>query len=389
MAAALQLRAIARRLQLGPAAASSASSVVVCEWGSNIRAHSTLPIIDGAPQQQAQNRPSNNEEEALDAYSRTIINVVDKVGPAVISIGVQGSLGQAGAGSGFILSSDGYAVSNHHVVGRASNVQVLLTHGRQFTAQLVGTDPSTDLAVLKLNTEQSVPSVSLGSSADLKVGQLVVALGNPLGLHASVTAGVISALNRSIPGPGGRLIDNVIQSDALLNPGNSGGPLVDSRGRVIGINFSIIAGGAQGLSFSVPVDTLSWVAGELISHGRVRRGYLGIYGAARPIPRHLARSFHLPDRPSSSASAVLVAEVVRGGPADRAGIVPGETILALDGKFTPSMDDLYRLVARRKAGERVMLTVVDSRLSSAVNKEVLLTDDAAPPQDSDPMQQLR
>ena len=319
-----------------------------------------------------------DDQAALDSYSKTIIGVVDKVGPAVVSIGVTSSFGGQGAGSGFIISSDGYAVSNHHVVGNVDEVAVVLTDGRHLTATKVGTDSATDLAVLKLNTGESLPTAALGTSADLKVGQLVVALGNPLGLHASVTAGVISALNRSIPGPGGRLIDNVIQSDALLNPGNSGGPLVDSRGRVVGINFSIVAGGS-GLSFSVPVDTLSWVAGELISHGRVRRGYLGIYGAARPIPRNLAHAFHLPDKPSSSASAVLVAEVVPGGPADVGGVRPGETILALDGKWTPSMDDLYRLVARRRAGERVMLTVVDAGLRAASNKEVVLTE-SAPPQ---------
>lgn len=253
----------------------------------------------------------------------------------------------------------------------------MLTDGRQLNATLVGSDPVTDLAVLKLQTDVSLPSVTLGASSSLKVGQIAVALGNPLGLHASVTAGVISALNRSIPGVGGRLIDNVIQSDALLNPGSSGGPLCDAGGRVVGINFSIVAGGAQGLSFSVPVDTLSWVAGELMAHGRVRRGHLGIYGASTPIPRHVALALHIPgaERPSTAASAVLVTGLPQASPAAAAGVRVGEVILAVNGQWTPSLDDLFRHVSRRKAGERVMLTVLDAA-GVPRNKEVLLTESA-------------
>lgn len=336
-----------------------------------------------------------DDDDALDAYSRTVMSVVERVGPAVVSIGVR-SGGVAGAGSGFIISSDGYAVSNHHVVGAVAGggsgpgggeVAVTLADGRQLAAALVGTDAATDLAVLRLHAPVAVPSAPLGSSANLRVGQLVVALGNPLGFTASVTAGVVSAVGRSIPGPGGRLIDNVIQSDALLNPGNSGGPLVDARRRVVGINFSVVAGGS-GLSFSVPVDTLSWVASELIAHGRVRRGSLGIAGAAQPIPRALAAAAAataaargggaappaaappLPPHPS----AVLVAAVQPGGPAAIAGVRPGHLILALDGTPTPSVDDLYRLVGARRAGDTVMLTTLDPRAMAAANREVRLTE---------------
>lgn len=231
------------------------------------------------------------ESEALDAYSRAIVEVVQKVGPSVVSIGTRSVFGE-GAGSGFIVSGDGFVVTNDHVVGNAEAVEVIMTDGRRFVARRIGSDKATDLAVLRLD-ERGLPTAPFGKSQDLKVGQLCVAIGNPLGFQNTVTAGVISALGRSLRGQSGRLIDNVIQSDAALNPGNSGGPLLDSHGRVIGVNTAIIAG-AQSISFSIPSATAEWVVGELITHGKVHRGYLGLVGATRPISKHLARQFKSP-----------------------------------------------------------------------------------------------
>ncbi len=289
-------------------------------------------------------------EEVLDAYSAAVTTVAERVGPAVVNIAalhrsaartMRGVVPfeQAGTGSGVIIAPDGYILTNSHVVQGATRLEVTLADGRSFPARLIGADPATDLAVVQIDAS-GLPVAELGDSDKLRVGQLVIAIGNPFGFQTTVTAGVVSALGRSLRGQSGRLIDNVIQTDAALNPGNSGGPLVDSKGRVVGINTAVIAG-AQGIAFAVPANTASWVAGLLIREGRVRRAYLGIAGEPRSLHPSLRREYRL-DR----ATGVGVVHVVPGSPAERAGIRPGDTIIALDGSPISSADDLQRLLSR-------------------------------------------
>jgi S1-C subfamily serine protease len=256
-----------------------------------------------------------------------------------------------GAGSGVIIAPDGYVLTNSHVVHGAVRLEVALGDGRAFTARLVGDDPATDLAVVRIDAA-GLPFAPLGDSERLRVGQLVIAIGNPLGFQATVTAGVISALGRSLRSQSGRLIENIIQTDAALNPGNSGGPLADSRGRVVGINTAVIRG-AQGICFAVPASTARWVTGLLIREGRVHRAYLGIAGEPRPLPPSVAREQRL-TRPSG----VGVVQVTPGGPAEGAGVRPGDTIVALDGTSVASLDDLHRLLSRMAIGASVRLAVV-------------------------------
>src|SRR5438094_7519279 len=234
-----------------------------------------------------------DDVEILDAYSRAVVSVVEAVGPAVVSVtmggsGADGQAGATGAGSGVIIAPDGYVLTNHHVVHAAGRLEATLTDGRSLEAVLVGEDPSTDLALIRL-AGTDLPGAALGRSASLRVGQLVVAIGNPLGFQSTVSAGVVSALGRAFRSRTGRLIENVIQTDAAVNPGSSGGPLVDSSGRVVGINTAIIAM-AQGISFSIPVNTAKWVVAQLLTVGRVRRNYLGFVGQRRPVDRRLARA---------------------------------------------------------------------------------------------------
>src|SRR6202171_5024959 len=240
--------------------------------------------------------PAVPESEALDAYSRAVSSVVDKVGPAVASVSVKSRsrFRPEGGGSGVLFTPDGYLLTNAHVVRGAREVAVSLPDGTRGTApraHVVGEAPATDLAVVHIDATH-LPAAELGRSAALRVGQLVVAIGNPLGFSFTVSAGVVGALGRTLRAQDGRLMDAIIQSDVALNPGNSGGPLVDSRGRVVGINTAIIMG-AQGLSFSVPIDTAKWVVGELMTTGRVRRGWLGIAGQNRPVEREVARRLEL------------------------------------------------------------------------------------------------
>src|SRR6059036_329232 len=261
----------------------------------------------------------------LDAYSAAVVSVVDAVGPAVVSVRTNaraGRSGGAGAGSGVIIASDGYVLTNSHVVHAASDLEVSLTDGRRFAATLTGDDPATDLAVIRVDAP-ALPAAHLGESARLRVGQLVIAIGNPFGFESTVSAGVVSALGRSLRSTSGRLIDNVIQTDVALNPGNSGGPLVDSRGRVVGINSAMIRG-AQGLSFSIPVDTAKWVAGQLIAHGKIRRARLGVAGQNVPLVRLAVRAHGLDSR-----SGVLVTGVDADSPAARAGVRPEDIIVGL------------------------------------------------------------
>jgi S1-C subfamily serine protease len=274
----------------------------------------------------------SSDEEVLDAYSHAVTSVVDSVGPAVVSVALR-----RGGGSGVLFTPDGYLLTNAHVVGRSSTVKISLPDGSTHEGNVVGIDPATDLAVVHIDGLH-LPSAELGQSSKLRVGQLVVAIGNPLGFSFTVSAGVVSALGRTLRAQDGRLMDAIIQSDVALNPGNSGGPLVDSHARVVGINTAVILG-AQGLSFSVPIDTARWVLAELMQHGRVRRGVLGLAGQTRPIDRRLARQREL-----SQKTGVEVMEVVPRKAADRAGLKSGDILLALDGVTVQSVDEVHRLL---------------------------------------------
>src|SRR5919201_3984220 len=249
-------------------------------------------------------RFASSDEELLDAYSHAVTTVVDTVGPAVVSVSLP-----RGGGSGVLFTPDGYLLTNAHVVGRARSVKIGLPDGSTHDGNVVGADPATDLAVAHIDGAH-LPAAELGKSATLKVGQLVVAIGNPLGFSFTVSAGVVSALGRTLRAQDGRLMDAIIQSDVALNPGNSGGPLVDSHARVVGINTAVILG-AQGLSFSVPVDTARWVIGQLMTVGRVRRGFLGLAGQVRPLPKRLARRLDL-----AVETGVQVMQVEASKPAD-------------------------------------------------------------------------
>lgn len=297
-----------------------------------------------------------DDHELLDAYSRTVVQVVDKVGPSVVAIGVKGGSGQEGAGSGFLISSDGYFITNDHVAGQAMELQLNLSDGRSLPAELVGSDPPTDIALIRADSHSLTPGMAaldLGDSAKVRVGQMAIAIGNPLGFESTVTCGVISALGRSLRSQSGRMIENVIQSDVAINPGNSGGPLVNSRGQVVGINTAIIAG-AQGLSFSVPTNTAQWVVSQLLTTGRVDRGYIGVYGLARPVARALQRRLGL-----QTKSIVQIVQLDPHGPALTAGVRSGDCIIAVDGQPVGSMDDFYRHVGGKKgAGAKVELTLI-------------------------------
>lgn len=290
------------------------------------------------------------EDDALfDAYSRTVSQVADDVGRATIGLQVRAGR-RGGSGSGFLFAPDGYALTNSHVVHGAEAIEVLLPDGEHAPARLVGEDPDNDLAVIRL-AGNGLPAALLGRSADLRVGQLVVAIGNPLGLGATVTAGVVSATRRTLRSQGGSLIEDVIQTDAALNPGNSGGPLVDSRGRVVGVNTAIIAG-AQGICFAVPIDTANWVIPRLLADGRVIRGHLGLAGTTQSIARRLALALGLPP------TGVRVIEANPGGAAAAGGVKPGDRIVALDGKPVASVDELRKRLDRDTIGRVVELTVL-------------------------------
>lgn len=294
--------------------------------------------------------------ELLDAYSRAIIQVAEEVGPAVvgITIGVQSqrlAAEQAGAGSGVIIAPDGYILTNDHVVANARLLQATLEDGRTLAAEIIGTDPATDLAVIRVNAA-GLPFASLGDSAALRVGQLVIAIGNPFGFQSTVSTGVVSALGRALRSRSGRLIENIIQHSAPLNPGNSGGPLVDSRGRVVGVNTAIIMM-AQGIGFSIPANTAKWVVSQLLTQGRVRRGYLGLAGRQRPLERRLVRFHRL-----SHEYAVEAISVDPMGPAAQAGLQEGDLIIAINGQPLSSVDDLHLFLAEWPIGQEVVLTIL-------------------------------
>jgi S1-C subfamily serine protease len=300
-----------------------------------------------------------SDAELLDAYSRAVVRVVQSIGPAVVSVSVGknvpgGRKEQMGAGSGVIVSPDGYIMTNDHVVQGARRIEVRTADGTALQARLIGADPATDLAVIRADAKD-LPYALFGDSNALSVGQLAIAIGNPLGFSSTVSTGVLSALGRALRSREGRLIENIIQHTAPLNPGNSGGPLVDSHGRVIGINTAIIVM-AQGIGFSIPSNTASWVLPQLIAHGRVRRGYLGIAGQTRPLERSLAHACGLPnDR------AVEVVTVDAASPAGRAGLRSGDLIVAINDTCVRNVDDLHRFLSTWPIAEPATLTVVRGR----------------------------
>lgn len=302
------------------------------------------------------------DDQLLDAYSQAVTYAVKRVSPSVVNIDVQQRLrgrrannsGQeiSGNGSGFIFTPDGYILTNSHVVHDASKIEVTLSDGRQLRADLVGDDPETDLAVIRIQTPNLLASAYLGDSQSVQVGQLAIAIGNPYGFQTTVTAGVVSALGRSLRSKSGRLINDVIQTDAALNPGNSGGPLVTSRGEVIGVNTAVILP-AQGICFATAVNTAKFVAGQLIKQGRVRRSYIGVAGQNVPLHRRLVRFYNLPVE-----SGILVISTENTSPAQRAGLREGDVIIELDGQPVASIDDLHRLLTEERVGVRSSLTVI-------------------------------
>jgi S1-C subfamily serine protease len=342
-----------------PIRAPRRRSIVVGARGSLIAqstADNLLPpkSVDGSPD------PRPDDSELLDAYSRAVIGVVDRIGPAVVRLDVSRDGGPGGSGSGVIVAPDGLILTNNHVVGPNFRVKVTSAEGMSLTARVVGVDPDTDLALVRVNENVALPSAPLGDSKLLRRGQLVIAIGNPLGFESTVTAGVVSALGRSLRASNGRLIDDLIQTDAALNPGNSGGPLVASHGEVVGINTAIILG-AQGICFAIAANTAKYVLGELVRHGRVRRAFIGIAAAQTALPRRLRHQAGL-----EQASAVMVASVETGSPAAAAGIRAGDVILAIDGRTVTGADDLVRLLTGDQIGHAIEIEVLrDGKVSQA------------------------
>jgi S1-C subfamily serine protease len=296
-----------------------------------------------------------DERPLFDAYSQAVIDVVDKVGPAVVRVETppdrdKGQRG--GTGSGVVISPDGLVLTNSHVVQGAAAVRLALPDARTVKARVLGDDPHTDLALLRMVDDVSLPAARLGNSKSLRRGQLVVAIGNPLGFESTVTTGVVSALGRSLRASTGRLIDDVIQTDAALNPGNSGGPLVSSRGEVIGINTAVIAG-AQGICFAVASNTASHVVSEIVRHGRVRRAFIGLAGQTVPLPRRLVLALGL-----VQARGVAIASLEKDGPAAKSGLQVGNIVLSLDGEPVTGADDLVRLLGAERIGAAVNLSVI-------------------------------
>lgn len=297
-------------------------------------------------------RPEAGDPELFDAFSRTVVEVAESVSPAVVHLEVQrGDSGARGTGSGFVLTPDGFVLTNSHVVAKARSLRVTLADGTSVRGERIGDDPDTDLAVVRIDAPGLRP-VALGDSQRLRVGQLAVAIGNPFGFQCSVTAGVVSALGRSMRSENGRLIDDVIQTDAALNPGNSGGPLVNSRGEVIGVNTAIIPQ-AQGICFAIAVNTARFVAQHLISHGRIRRGRLGIGGQTIALHRRTQRLHGL-----ARAYGVLVLQVEPEGPAARAGVQDGDVVVAMDGQDVSGIDDLHRLLTGERIGRLTRVVVL-------------------------------
>jgi S1-C subfamily serine protease len=319
-----------------------------------------------------------SEVELLDSYSRAVIRVVDTVGPTVVMIARKKSVNgnspeQEGAGSGVIITPDGYILTNNHVIQGADAISVTRQDGTIHKAVLVGTDPATDLAVIRANASDLDYAI-LGDSNKLKVGQLVIAIGNPFGFNSTVSTGVVSALGRGLRSREGRLIENIIQHTAPLNPGNSGGPLVDSRGIVVGINTAIISI-AQGIGFSIPATTATWVVSEILTHGRVRRGFLGIAAQQRLLNRRLARLYNL-----QNTFAVEVVTVNPSGPAQQAGIRKGDMIVSLAERTIESIDDIHRMLSVQAPKDPLELVVLRGQERVLLHVTPI---EATPPHSSD------
>ncbi|MCW5922776.1 MAG: trypsin-like peptidase domain-containing protein [Saprospiraceae bacterium] len=327
---------------------------------------------EGAAANSSERRGRANEQDdyLLDAYSQTVTGVARRVSSGVVHLKVQKPTpqnrrqqqqmppGGAGTGSGFVISSDGFVVTNSHVVNGATQIEASLPDGRSFHARVVGDDPATDVAVVKIDGD-NLATLSFGESDRLQVGQIAIAIGNPYGFQYSVTAGVVSALGRTLRSQNGRLIDDVIQTDASLNPGNSGGPLVDSFGNVIGVNTAVILP-AQGLCFAVAANLAKFVVGKLILEGRVRRGYLGIAAQAVPLPSKWTQTLELPTK-----GGIQIQNVEADGPANNAGLKAGDIIVQFEGKPIDSIDELHKALDETTIGRRSSLWVLrDGSLKS-------------------------
>ena len=313
------------------------------------------------------------DDDLLDAYSRAVIAVVERVGPAVVRVdrlrGAKPARRRSeGSGSGFVFTPDGLILTNSHVVSGAEHLDVTTADGRSYHADVLGEDPDTDLAVLRISAG-ALPVVALGRSGDLRAGQLVVAVGHPLGFEHTVTTGVISATGRSLRARTGRMMENIIQTDAALNPGNSGGPLVISSGKVVGVNTAVIMG-TQGLSFAVPIDTATRVVTAILQEGHVRRAFLGIGGQNTRLPRPLARAAAV-----SAGTGVRVDSVVPDSPAGRAGIQSGDLIVGFSSAAIASIDDLHRVLTRDAIDVAAMLHIV--RGASRLDVPITPTEAAA------------
>jgi S1-C subfamily serine protease len=321
-------------------------------------------------------QPLPSDDELLDSYSQTITRVVAKIGPAVVNIrvhktGHEGRRGQesGGSGSGFVIAPDGFILTNSHVVHGADRIEVTLADGRVFDANLVGDDPETDLAVVRINASQLVHA-HFGDSKTIRAGQIAIAIGSPFGFQQTVTAGVVSALGRSMRSQSGRLIDNVIQTDTALNPGNSGGPLVNSRGEIIGVNTAIILP-AQGICFAIASNTAEFVAAWLIKEGLIRRSWIGVAGQNVPIHRRVVRFHRL-----AAERGVLVAGIEPGSPASRVGLREGDVIVAFGGELVSGIDELHRHLVARVIGVPSLITIIrhTEKLDLVVTPEELAHD---------------
>ena len=342
-------------------------------WEANNKIMDTLQELELLSDEQSESQHAQRDREGLglsqpdegvlDAYSRAVITAAERVSPSVVYIEVEQPIGsrrrvparipreRRGSGSGFIFTPDGFILTNSHVVHNAKGIEVTVLDGHKYQADLVGDDPDTDLAVIRINAPNLVPA-HLGDAQQIRVGQLVLAIGNPYGFQYSVTAGVVSALGRSLRSQSGRLMDAVIQTDAALNPGNSGGPLVNSRGEVIGVNTAMILP-AQGICFATSIDTAKFVASRLIRDGRVSRSYIGLAGQNVPLPRRIVRYYNL-----EVENGILVVSFEENSPARKGGVREGDIIVGFDEHPTQGIDDLHKLLTEERIGHESSLTVI-------------------------------
>ena len=334
-------------------------------FAADLLSSSPHSLVGSAPRELADRHATRAEAPLLDAYSCAVTAAVEKVSPSVVNVEVRQAAGRTrsgeprerrGGGSGFVFTPDGLILTNSHVVHDASHIEVTLADSRRVPARTIGDDPATDLAVIRIdligNDAPGLQAVQLGDSQQLRPGQMAIAIGNPYGFQSTVTAGVISALGRSLRSYSGRLIEDVIQTDAALNPGNSGGPLVNSQGQVIGVNTATILP-AQGICFAIGINTAKFVAGRLLRDGRIRRSYIGISAQTVPIHRRVVRFYNL-----SKETGVVVLGVEPDSPARTTGVREGDVIVALDNKPIAGVDDLHRLLTDAQVGARCALTVI-------------------------------